>query len=232
MPNGPAVVVYSADANDSIIRSRIDETTRAKVEQVPGVTAVGGLGISLLGAKVPGETTLADAAVIGYQLPPKGVPPVPPAGEAWADRRLEAFGVHVGQTLELGPARRFRFVSGAGSTTPTTCCRARCGSRPTRGGGRRTPAGPDAPFAPGEFQVLVADGPGDPAALARRIDRATDGRHRDADQGRSRPRGARDPPAEVDVQRDHRSHLRRGGSGRRTLLRAPRRWSAHRSTAC
>lgn len=167
-----AVVVYSADANDSIIRSRVNETTRAKVEQVSGVATVGGLGISLLGAKVPGETTLADAAVIGYQLPPKGVPAVPPAGDAWADRRLQAFGVRVGQTLELGPRRipihvrgwvedTNYLLQGALWVAPDTWRRTQNASRP------------DAPFAPGEFQVLVADGPGDPAALAKRIDRAT-----------------------------------------------------------
>ena len=36
------VIVYSADANDSIIRSRIDAETRAEVEKTPGVTEVGG----------------------------------------------------------------------------------------------------------------------------------------------------------------------------------------------
>ncbi len=167
-----AVVVYSADANDSIIRSRVNETTRAKIERTPGVTAVGGLGISLLGAKVPGETTLADAAVIGYQRPPTGVPAVPPPGDAWADRRLESFGVRVGQTLRLGPREvpiRVRgwvedtnyLLQGALWVAPETWRGAQNASRP------------DAPFAPGEFQVVVADGPGDPAALARRIDRAT-----------------------------------------------------------
>ncbi len=97
------VIVYSADANDSIIRSRIDPALRAHVEQVPGVTDVNGLGITLVGTTVPGRSTLADTAVIGYERAPRGVPAPPPAGEAWADRRLAAFGVHVGQTLGVGP---------------------------------------------------------------------------------------------------------------------------------
>ena len=52
---------------------------------------------------MPGETDLADTAVIGYQQAPDGVPAPPPAGGAWADRRLEAFGVKQGQTLKVGP---------------------------------------------------------------------------------------------------------------------------------
>jgi putative ABC transport system permease protein len=72
------VIVYSADANDSIIRSRIDPALRARVEQVRGVTDVNGLGITLVGTTVPGRSTLADTAVIGYERAPRGVP-APPA---------------------------------------------------------------------------------------------------------------------------------------------------------
>ena len=98
------VVVYSADANDSLIRSRIGPELRAEVAAAPGVRAVGGLGLSLVGAEVPGQSDLVDAAVIGYERRPTGVPAPPPAGAAWVDRRLEAFGVHQGDTLRLGPA--------------------------------------------------------------------------------------------------------------------------------
>ena len=97
------VIVYSADANDSIIRSRIDPELRARVEQVPGVTDVGGLGITLVGTTVPGRATLVDTAVIGYEHAAAGVPAPPPVGEAWADRRLAAFGVRKGQVLGVGP---------------------------------------------------------------------------------------------------------------------------------
>lgn len=168
------VVVYSADANNSIIRSRVGPELRATVAAVPGVTATGGLGISLLGAAVPGEADLADAAVIGYQRPPEGVPAVPPAGEAWADRRLEAFGVRQGMTLQLGPQQfpiRVRgwvedtnyLLQGSLWVSPTTWRSVQNASRP------------DAQFAPGSFQVLVATGTGDAADLARRIDAATAG---------------------------------------------------------
>ena len=169
-----AVVVYSSDANSSIIRSRIAPEVRAQVSAVRGVSAVGGLGVSLLGAVVPGEKDLADAAVIGYQRAPRGVPPVPAAGDAWADRRLEAFGVKQGMTLRLGPQRvpiRVRgwvedtnyLLQGALWVSPATWRGAQNASRP------------DAQFQPGTFQVLVVDGPGDASALVRSIDRATGG---------------------------------------------------------
>ncbi len=168
------VVVYSADANNSVIRSRVGPEVRAEVEAVPDVRDVGGLGVSLLGAVVPGEADLADAAVIGYEHPPTGVPAVPPAGEAWADRRLEAFGVRAGMTLQLGPAQvplRVRgwvedtnyLLQGALWVSPATWRDVQNASRP------------DAQFAPGSFQVFVASGSGSASKLAGRIDAATDG---------------------------------------------------------
>ncbi len=99
------VFVYSDTSRDSFLRSRITPATREMVEGVEGVESVGGLGIALVGAAVPGEEELADAAVIGYELAPRGVPAPPAPGEAWADDRLEAFGVDVGDVLELGAAR-------------------------------------------------------------------------------------------------------------------------------
>jgi putative ABC transport system permease protein len=166
--------VYASDANDSAIRSRISPETRAQVEGVAGVKTVGGLGISLLGAKVPGETDLADAAVIGYEQAPNGVPAPPPSGSAWADRRLEAFGVKQGQTLKVGPQGipikvagwvedTNYLLQGALWTDSATWHRVQNASRP------------DSQFAPGEFQILVVDTTGDANAVARRIDAATDG---------------------------------------------------------
>jgi putative ABC transport system permease protein len=169
-----SLFVYSADANDSAIRSRIPPEVRARVETVPGVRAAGGLGISLVGARVPGQRDLADAAVIGYERRPQGVPAVPPAGSAWADRRLEAFGVRLGQTLALGPGRipiRVRgwvedtnyLLQGALWVAPATWRSVQNASRP------------DAQFGPGTFQMLVVDTTGDATAVGHRIDRATAG---------------------------------------------------------
>jgi putative ABC transport system permease protein len=168
------VIVYSADANKSVIRSRIDPSLRSTIERVDGVTAVGGLGFALVGAKVPGHRTLADAAVIGYERAPSGVPAIPPEGEGWADRRLQAFGVRQGQVLGLGPQRvpiRVRgwvsdtnyLLQGALWVSPTTWRTVQAASRP------------DASLAAGTWQVLGVQGRGDPARLARSIDRATHG---------------------------------------------------------
>jgi putative ABC transport system permease protein len=68
---------------------------------------VGGLGVALLGARVPGNgpRDLANVSVWGYELPPDGIPEPPADGEAYADELLRADGVEVGQELLVGPAR-------------------------------------------------------------------------------------------------------------------------------
>ena len=168
------VIVYSADANDSIIRSRIDPALRAQVERVPGVNEVNGLGITLTGTTVPGRGTLADTAVIGYESAPRGVPAPPPAGEAWADRRLAAFGVQVGQTLGVGPEQvpvRVRgwvsdtsyLLQGALWVDPATWRHVQATSRP------------DAGVPPGTFAVLAVSGRPPARTLAHDIDAATNG---------------------------------------------------------
>jgi putative ABC transport system permease protein len=168
------VIVYSADANDSIIRSRIDPELRALVTRTPGVTAVGGLGITLAGTTVPGRDQLVSTAVIGYERSPRGVPAPPPAGAAWADRRLTAFGVHIGQVLRVGPQRvpvtvrgwvddTNYLLQGALWVEPSTWRRVQETSRP------------DARVASGTFQVLAVSGTAPAARLAATIDAATHG---------------------------------------------------------
>lgn len=167
------VIVYSKPARDSFLRSRITPQLRASVSAAPGVDAVGGLGVALVAAKVPGKTKLADAAVLGYELAPEGVPEPPPAGEAWADRRLRAFGVRTGMTLALGPAgvpvtvRGFvddtsYLLQGSLWVAPATWRTVQNASRP------------DARIADDVFQVLVVRGDGG-SALAKAIDSATGG---------------------------------------------------------
>ena len=168
------VLVYSDTSRDSFLRSRITPATFEIVAEVPGVTAVGGLGIALVGAGVPGEEDLADAAVIGYELAPRGVPDPPAPGEAWADDRLEAFGVDVGDVLELGaariPIRVIGFVSdtnyllqGALWVEPGTWRQVQNANRP------------DARVGDDVVQVLVVvgDGSSSDGDLASRIDAAT-----------------------------------------------------------
>lgn len=171
------VVVYSATAERSFLRSRITPDARDRVESVDGVRRVGGLGVAQLGARVPGNgpRDLADVALFGYETAPVGVPSNPPAaGRAYADRTLQAAGIREDMTIELGPARTpIRIVgwvdglvySGQGTlwASPDTW-------RDTVNANR-----PGAGVGDGVFQALVVSGDAsvDPARLAASIDGAT-----------------------------------------------------------
>lgn len=101
------VIVYSETSRSSFQRSRIEPDVREAIAAAAGVEEVGGLGVVLLGARVPdnGPRDLADVALWGYELAPDGVPEPPAAGEAYADEVLRADGVELGDELLLGPAR-------------------------------------------------------------------------------------------------------------------------------
>ncbi len=167
-------LVYSQTSEASLLRSRIEPALRAAVEDVDGVERAGGLGVVQLGARVPGKgpRDLAGVALFGFEIPPKGVPDVPPRGTAYADETLKSDGVEQDMTLLLGPARSpiqiVGFVSdtsfsGQGSlwASPETW-------RQVLGANR-----PDARLAENVFQALVVQGDED---VASRIDPATDGR--------------------------------------------------------
>ena len=166
-------VVYSSEAQASFLRSRIDPDLRADVEAVEGVTEAGGLGVVQLGARVPGNgpRDLANVALFGYEIAPDGVPDAPSAGQAYADEVLEADGVEVGMTIELGPARSPVTVIGFVSDTsyngqgglwaaPDTWREILAANRP------------DARLGPDVFQALVVKGDAD---VAEAIDAATGG---------------------------------------------------------
>ena len=170
------LVVFSATAEQSLLRSRVTPEVRAQVEAVDGVQSIGGIGVTQLGARVPGNgpRDLVDIALFGYQHAPDGVPAPPGDGEAYADSILQDGGVERGDTLRLGPARTpvkvVGFVddvsySGAGSlwASPTTWREVQNANRP------------GSSVAPGVFQGLVVRADGDPSAVARAIDRATGG---------------------------------------------------------
>ncbi len=165
-------IVFSAASRDSFLRSRITPDLRAEVERVDGVTAVGGLGFTLLGAEVPGRTGFADVAVAGYEIAPRGVP-APPRydGQGYADERLRDAGVDVGDTLLVGPARSEVTVIGFVDDT----------SYLLQGGlwvnlatwqAVQNANRPDAAVADGVVQALVVQGSGD---LTAAIDAATGG---------------------------------------------------------
>jgi len=169
------VIVFAAEARQSVVRSRLSDEQRRSVAAVDGVQAVGGLGAVLVTAAVPGADELADVAVIGYEIAPDGVPEPPGPDEAYADRSLEADGVSPGDQLRLGPSRvPVRVVGWVSETSylgqgtlwvaPATWREVQSVSRP------------DQAVADDVFQVLVVQGDGEPAELASRIDQATGGR--------------------------------------------------------
>jgi putative ABC transport system permease protein len=103
------LVVYSATARESLVRSRIGPEVRAQVAAVAGVEAVGALGSVQLGARPsddPDTRDLVATVLFGYELAPRGLPDRPPAdGTVVADRALASEGVDEGDRLLLGPAR-------------------------------------------------------------------------------------------------------------------------------
>jgi putative ABC transport system permease protein len=172
------VVVFSSTSQSSFPSSRLTGAERDAIAAVPGVGEVGGLSVSQLGARVPGNgpRDLLDVALFGYEIPPEGVPDPPAAGEAWADESLRELGVTEGVTLELGPARSpmkiAGFVSGLAYSGQGTLWTSPDSRREVQNANR-----PDAREGDGVFQGFVVTGTGDAdaAALAARIDQATDG---------------------------------------------------------
>lgn len=170
----PTAVVFSTDARDSLLRSKIEPETRAAVEAVDGVEAVGGLGIALLGVQIVGETDIADGAIAGYELATSALPEPPAPGQAYADKTLEDLGAAIGDTVLVGPAEVPLEIVGWVEDTnylqqsglwvdPATWRAVQAANRP------------DAPFADGEFQVLMvrgADGV-DAESLIAAVDAAT-----------------------------------------------------------
>jgi putative ABC transport system permease protein len=173
------VVVYSADARDSLPRSRIDPSTRGAVEKADGVSEIGGLGSVQLGARPeadPDSRDLISAAVIGYELAPTGLPEEPPAdGEVIADESIRADGVDIGDVLLLGPARSpvevIGFVSDTQYSGQATLWASLDTWRVVTAENR-----PDLAFGDGSVQALVARADaGSPDDLAAAIDDVTEG---------------------------------------------------------
>jgi putative ABC transport system permease protein len=167
-------IVYSSTAQASFVRSRIEPETRTAVENVEGVTEVGGIGNVQLGARIPGKgpRDLSGVALFGYEIPPIGVPAAPPAGQAWADDVLEADGVEVGMVIELGPARSPIEIAGFVSDT-TFNGQASLWASPDTWREVLSANRPDAQLGPDVWQGLVVQGQGDD--LTGAIDAATDG---------------------------------------------------------
>jgi putative ABC transport system permease protein len=101
------LIVYSANAQDSLARSRIAANTRDRVEQRLESAVVGGLGAVSLAGRVDGRgpRDLLAVKLYGYELAPIGLPTEPPGpGKGYADESLRTDDVTVGTTVRLGPA--------------------------------------------------------------------------------------------------------------------------------
>lgn len=172
------LVVYAANSQNSLVRSRITPDERAAVSRTSGVTAAGGLGSIQLGARPGGDPRSRDpfaTVLFGYELAPRGLPATPPApGNVYADDSLRSEGVEVGDSLLLGPRRSPVKVLGFVSDTRYAGQASLWGSLGTwRAVTARNRPGNN----PGDtVQALVVSTGAPPAtAVSERIDRATDG---------------------------------------------------------
>ena len=173
------LIVYSSNARNSLVRSRITPDVRAQVEQTAGVDAVGGLGSVQLGARQASEPegrNLVATTLFGYELAPRGLPAdPPPLGQVVADSDIRSEGVRVGDTLLLGPQRSPVEVIGFVSDTRYSGQASLWGSLDTW---RQVTAAnrPDKAFQDGSVQALVVRTAGaSPREVADRIDQATGG---------------------------------------------------------
>ncbi len=172
-------IVYSSNARDSFLRSRIDATVRTEVEGTDGIDEVGGLGVALLAAQVPDEPELANVAVLGYELPPEGVPAVPPEGHAWADETLRDRGASIGDTILIGTAETPLVIDGFVEDTNYLQQSGMWVSLPTWREVQNANR-PDSAIGDDIVQVLIVRGAGDvPAAVDASTDGATSSLTRD-----------------------------------------------------
>ncbi len=178
-PDG--AVVFSADARQSLLRSTMTTTDRDTIAGIDGVARAGGLGVTLLGVRIPGEAEIADGAVLGYELESDAVPAPPPEGFAWVDQALEGLGAEIGDILSIGPNEYPVTIDGWVDDTnflgqngiwvaPATWRAVQNANRP------------DAQLGDDEFQAIIAESADgvSPSALASSIDAAlaVDGENR------------------------------------------------------
>jgi len=96
------VLVFAADADRQLARSRVDGEAADLVAADDAVAAVGRLDATFTVAGLPGEE-VEDVALYGYELATARLPEPPAAGEAVVDEQLRRVaGVDVGDTLEIG----------------------------------------------------------------------------------------------------------------------------------
>jgi putative ABC transport system permease protein len=170
------VFVYSSDARESFLRSRIGPELRSDIEAVDGVESTGGLGVALVAGAVGDRDDLLDVAALGYEAATERLPAPPEPGRGYADRMLRASGVERGEVVEVGPAavpvEVVDFVDDSGYLLQGSLWVDADTWRAIQ-----TSSRPDAAIADGVFQVVLVQGDGSLSAedLAVRIDEQTDG---------------------------------------------------------
>ncbi len=169
-----SVIAYSETSRGSLLRSRVEEPIRRAIASIPGVERVSGLGLVLIGGRVPGRTGTLDLAVFGYEDANRRVPDPPLPGAAYADRALEAEGVRIGDEIVVGPAEVPVEVVGWVEDTRYLTQPA-LWVHPDTWHEILVTARPDAALPKGVFQAVLAWGGGDPSDLAARIERTVPG---------------------------------------------------------
>lgn len=170
------VFVYSSDAQESFVRSRIGAGLRSEIASVPGVQDTAGLGVALLAGQSPTDEQLVDVALFGYQAATDELPEPPPPGQGYADERLRSQGVSEGDVLGIGrtrePVEVIGFVEGTSYLLQGSLWVA-----PETWRSIQTASRPDAAVTDEVFQVLLVAGDDETSAddLASRIDEAAGG---------------------------------------------------------
>lgn len=173
------LIVYSADAKESLARSRVTPLVREQVEAVAGAGSTAGLGSVQLGIRVQGRNSrdLTPTVLFGYELPPKGLTGLPPRqGMVYADSSLRAEGIREGETVLLGPARSpvkiIGFLNDSKFEGQGTLWGSLSTWRAVQAANR-----PSERAGPGVDQALLVRVPsgGSVASVAASIDRATSG---------------------------------------------------------
>jgi putative ABC transport system permease protein len=96
-------LVFAADTELQLARSRIDAGLQDRIAAVDGVAAIGGLASVPATALVDGADEPLDVVVFGYDLRTDVLPPPPGDGEAVVDAALaDQAGVAVGDALRIG----------------------------------------------------------------------------------------------------------------------------------
>ncbi|MCP4959466.1 MAG: ABC transporter permease [Actinomycetia bacterium] len=154
--NDADVFVFSDDARDSFLRSKVDGELAADVQSVEGVESVSGLGLTLLGVGIPGEDEIANGAIIGYERGAGDLPQPPLPGQAYADRRLQDLGAGVGDVVLVGPLEVPLEIVGW-VTDSNYLLQAGIWVEPTTWRRVQNTNRPDAPVGDDQFQVLVVE---------------------------------------------------------------------------